>query len=100
MRDQSQCPSTTASVQSTELFQVVLVYNEKATAKISTLSLHDALPIFLGPLGRALERDPGGVAGRPGRGELAGVVLDRKSTRLNSSHSSNSYAVFCLIKKI
>src|SRR5688572_31095010 len=26
--------------------------------------------------------------------------LDRKSTRLNSSHSQNSYAVFCLIKKM
>src|SRR5689334_24705140 len=33
---------------------------------------------------------------------LAGVLvgmLDRKSTRLNSSHSSISYAVFCLKKK-
>src|SRR5690348_17562125 len=27
------------------------------------------------------------------------AVLDRKSTRLNSSHPSNSYAVFCLKKK-
>src|SRR5256886_6086972 len=27
------------------------------------------------------------------------AVLDRKSTRLNSSHSQISYAVFCLIKK-
>src|SRR5205085_11417845 len=26
-------------------------------------------------------------------------ALDRKSTRLNSSHSQNSYAVFCLKKK-
>src|SRR2546429_5810210 len=26
--------------------------------------------------------------------------LDRKSTRLNSSHGYNSYAVFCLKKKI
>src|SRR2546430_7486950 len=29
----------------------------------------------------------------------AGVLLDRKSTRLNSSHSQISYAVFCLKKK-
>src|SRR2546430_11526786 len=28
------------------------------------------------------------------------VILDRKSTRLNSSHSQISYAVFCLKKKI
>src|SRR2546430_5657400 len=29
----------------------------------------------------------------------AGVAVDRKSTRLNSSHSQISYAVFCLKKK-
>src|SRR5688572_31073202 len=41
-----------------------------------------------------------------GRGDLAGARLlavlpeeDRKSTRLNSSHSQTSYAVFCLKKK-
>src|SRR5207249_11949239 len=30
---------------------------------------------------------------------VAGAALDRKSTRLNSSHVSISYAVFCLKKK-
>src|SRR5437588_2297692 len=30
---------------------------------------------------------------------LLGVLLDRKSTRLNSSHTVISYAVFCLKKK-
>src|SRR3712207_6898783 len=30
---------------------------------------------------------------------LARLVLDRKSTRLNSSHANISYAVFCLKKK-
>src|SRR3712207_7715383 len=30
---------------------------------------------------------------------LGGVFLDRKSTRLNSSHANISYAVFCLKKK-
>src|SRR3712207_7649104 len=42
----------------------------------------------------------GGVLGRravPVRGVTAG--LDRKSTRLNSSHANISYAVFCLKKK-
>src|SRR5689334_24819769 len=34
-----------------------------------------------------------------GREQLAALLLDRKSTRLNSSHSSISYAVFCLKKK-
>src|SRR3712207_7499423 len=32
-------------------------------------------------------------------GGLAAVALDRKSTRLNSSHANISYAVFCLKKK-
>src|SRR5438128_9549680 len=31
--------------------------------------------------------------------EAMGSILDRKSTRLNSSHGSISYAVFCLKKK-
>src|SRR3712207_8062774 len=33
-------------------------------------------------------------------GRRGGLDLDRKSTRLNSSHANTSYAVFCLIKKI
>src|SRR2546427_8556407 len=35
----------------------------------------------------------------PQGGDLAAARLDRKSTRLNSSHSQISYAVFCLKKK-
>src|SRR2546430_12296025 len=38
-------------------------------------------------------------AGRPANGPGDVEVLDRKSTRLNSSHSQISYAVFCLTKK-
>src|SRR2546427_8338438 len=33
------------------------------------------------------------------RKQLRGILEDRKSTRLNSSHSQISYAVFCLKKK-
>src|SRR6266487_5136035 len=32
-------------------------------------------------------------------GPATGGIIDRKSTRLNSSHPSISYAVFCLKKK-
>src|SRR5688572_31867291 len=85
-----------------------------APADLYTLSLHDALPIFSNTL--------------PGMSDLqfmlpmyfsegvhkrrlpltrfvattstnAARILDRKSTRLNSSHSQISYAVFCLKKK-
>src|SRR3989475_8483919 len=39
------------------------------------------------------------VAQRGGGGGPEGPARDRKSTRLNSSHSQISYAVFCLKKK-
>src|SRR6266481_7402437 len=41
----------------------------------------------------------GNDAIRDGQGDPALPLRDRKSTRLNSSHSSISYAVFCLKKK-
>src|SRR2546430_12753305 len=44
------------------------------------------------------EYGPAAGRGRPG-GDDAGSLRDRKSTRLNSSHSQISYAVFCLKKK-
>src|SRR3712207_8835504 len=43
----------------------------------------------------------GGIFGKGGGGEAkAAQALDRKSTRLNSSHANISYAVFCLTKNI
>src|SRR2546430_17696622 len=72
-------------------------FNDTATTEIYTLSLHDALPISHHPL-----RDPLDL-GRPGEHALHQLRQpaqgDRKSTRLNSSHSQISYAVFCLKKK-
>src|SRR5476649_3035575 len=65
-------------------------FNDTATTEIYTLSLHDALPILC-DLRRARYR-PRLSGGAPLRG-------DRKSTRLNSSHTVISYAVFCLKKK-
>src|SRR5580698_10953320 len=65
-------------------------FNDTATTEIYTLSLHDALPIS--PARRCRGE------GSPRR-RLAGGGRDRKSTRLNSSHMSISYAVFCLKKK-
>src|SRR5699024_11657363 len=76
-----------------------LVTCRPATA-IYTLSLHDALPIFA-----LLRHQSGGVheLGIAERGLIAAFRQDghsdRKSTRLNSSHVSISYAVFCLKKK-
>src|ERR1035438_10692969 len=47
---------------------------------------------------RSLQGGPDGQAGRGPRGDRSPTV-DRKSTRLNSSHLGISYAVFCLKKK-
>src|SRR3989337_3652998 len=63
-------------------------FNDTATTEIYTLSLHDALPIC----------DRGCRPCHRGRGP-GPARRDRKSTRLNSSHGSISYAVFCLKKK-
>src|SRR6266853_5971895 len=43
--------------------------------------------------------DSGGHSCEQRRPECGGLELNRKSTRLNSSHSQISYAVFCLKKK-
>src|SRR2546427_3072836 len=48
--------------------------------------------------GWAVEVSGGPTLGAPGQGRV-GLGGDRKSTRLNSSHSQISYAVFCLKKK-
>src|SRR5438309_4140738 len=48
---------------------------------------------------RSLGDDVRDEAVRTQGGRSAGPDRDRKSTRLNSSHSSISYAVFCLKKK-
>src|SRR2546426_3803961 len=87
------------------LFSFFFFFNDTATTEIYTLSLHDALPIYRrrrvarGPrvgraLGRARHAARRGAPGAPHRAQL-----DRKSTRLNSSHLVISYAVFCLKKK-
>src|SRR6516164_10628213 len=66
-------------------------FNDTATTEIYTLSLHDALPIS----SVSTESSCGGSLREHRRGDRR----DRKSTRLNSSHSSISYAVFCLKTK-
>src|SRR5438874_12229753 len=80
---------------------LVFFFNDPATTEIYTLSLHDALPISsLFALG---------VMSVVWMAVVAGLIalektlpwrrVDRKSTRLNSSHVEISYAVFCLKKK-
>src|SRR5690554_7608588 len=69
-------------------------FNDTATTEIYTLSLHDALPIWL-------YRQEAHACAAPVHhiADHLEDFLDRKSTRLNSSHVRISYAVFCLKKK-
>src|SRR5207247_3293766 len=100
-----------------------------APPEFFTLSLHDALPIFVprwlgalvvlgltfwwalglavaGPGGDSLRLALAAIYALAGLAAVVGLVLergwrpDRKSTRLNSSHEWISYAVFCLNKKL
>src|SRR2546429_2351648 len=80
-------------------------FNDTATTEIYTLSLHDALPI-LGLKGGGhqhsaadLRLDVEAVADFQVVEHPFENFVDRKSTRLNSSHGYISYAVFCLKKK-
>src|SRR5699024_12246178 len=91
--------------------------DDRQHTSICTLSLHDALPIFAA---KAYERifamlfnegtQEEAIDDMQTRSELYETIaysdfealdqnIDRKSTRLNSSHVSISYAVFCLKKK-
>src|SRR5689334_24690893 len=98
-----------------------MFFNHTAPTDIYTLSLHDALPILMKLLCCFLlvASVPGWAQSSPTINDLPSRVFgnaklfipptsdapnllegrDRKSTRLNSSHSSISYAVFCLKKK-
>src|SRR5260221_5233197 len=103
-------------------FQILFFFffNDTATTEIYTLSLHDALPIcflvmvtepgaestqsvvpasfkFLYPIEGDCEASPAALSKRFA---IPFNWIDRKSTRLNSSHTVISYAVFCLKKKI
>src|SRR5262245_64549193 len=89
----------------------LFVCTPAATAQISPLSLHDALPILhlvrrRLPRVHARQRRRRRCCGRVHVHAAAAAaaalprVKDRKSTRLNSSHLGISYAVFCLKKKI
>src|SRR3712207_7983300 len=93
-------------------FATLFFFNDTATTEIYTLSLHDALPIWRPsdtPIGRdetlevPVHEEQVTVEKRPVVYEELSVgkrQVDRKSTRLNSSHANISYAVFCLKKKI
>src|SRR5205807_6274246 len=98
-------------------FPLLFLFTYPATTETYTLSLHDALPISNGVCDidasrghavihahrsrRPLWRHQTGSVGDMYQNEHDELFasIDRKSTRLNSSHLVISYAVFCLKKK-
>src|SRR3712207_7042358 len=97
-------------------FFFLFFFNDTATTEIYTLSLHDALPIYapapdatallveelrnqISRLRTDLDAAYARESAERERHAAEVVRLDRKSTRLNSSHANISYAVFCLKKK-
>src|SRR5260221_5798510 len=92
-------------------------FNDTATTEIYTLSLHDALPIseaFMNKVIDALQDESKlrdmlrfyNISFHKDENDEYidkekdwALLRDRKSTRLNSSHTVISYAVFCLKKK-
>src|SRR3712207_7046271 len=91
-------------------FALYFFFNDTATTEIYTLSLHDALPIWKVSFDTSFKEKGlrGSWCGKLNLSLLSPVPLfraqgrsriDRKSTRLNSSHANISYAVFCLKKK-
>src|SRR5258707_14505394 len=88
------------------LFSFFFFFNDTATTEIYTLSLHDALPIYRAcrfARRRTSRRSPPAAVPESRVSWLSPLhqrgFVDRKSTRLNSSHANISYAVFCLKKK-
>src|SRR5699024_12707207 len=76
-----------------------VLLNHPATPDIYTLSLHDALPISTSTNLAVYFQNSVVIAVPATVAPLVLAIIDRKSTRLNSSHVSISYAVFCLKNK-
>src|SRR5690348_17696061 len=76
------------------LFPYTTLFRSRRPAHVADPDHHVLCPLLGAP-----RRDQAAGQGRPVGGIAATVLKDRKSTRLNSSHPSISYAVFCLKKK-
>src|SRR3989338_6775925 len=93
MAESSRSEEHTSELQSQfHLLSPLFFFNDTATTEISPLSLHDALPIY--PTRRGCASTHRKRAARIVPRLSWRRVRDRKSTRLNSSHSSISYPLY------
>src|SRR5690242_21322199 len=90
-------PSIPISHSSKPSIESFFLFHDTPTTEIYTLSLHDALPTS--PDKAACSQCPRPKHKYATCSRTRSPSRDRKSTRLNSSHMSISYAVFCLKKK-
>src|SRR5688572_32251702 len=90
------------------LFPYTTLFRSEQGARVAAYLLGDRSNSAIAPVGQvpAAETRPNGAIEQNGRsvlvvgnGSAKRTEKDRKSTRLNSSHSQISYAVFCLKKK-
>src|SRR3712207_7627099 len=83
-----------------ERFKLIFVADLERASEV--FDKHGGKAILLGHLFPgigALISIPAGIKRMPIMGRFMFYTVDRKSTRLNSSHANISYAVFCLKKK-
>src|SRR2546427_6013643 len=84
------------------LFPYTTLFRSGLSITFAVLLLVLAMRVYLGRFERLFDGHTifTGVTYSDAHVTLTGMlVVDRKSTRLNSSHSQISYAVFCLKKK-
>src|SRR5438445_3260955 len=103
------------------VFVALIAWCSKSSPKYRRMTKSDhcmGMPVHAGPTGPLIGYLIGGALVDPGSGPVQAIDvsvvvdgetrsvndrdidrLDRKSTRLNSSHANISYAVFCLKKK-
>src|SRR3712207_7882523 len=83
------------------LFPYTTLFRSLA-ARLDPEEMQDLIRAYQDAVAGQIGRFEGHLAKFMGDGVLAyfGWPVDRKSTRLNSSHANISYAVFCLKKKI
>src|SRR3712207_7838190 len=84
------------------LFPYTTLFRSYATPLLTTLGGRPQLVVYLSDVVAGLDPATGKKLWSvpfPAQGEPTRPSVDRKSTRLNSSHANTSYAVFCLKKK-
>src|SRR3712207_8783139 len=88
--------ATVGAIQATEAVKLITGIGETLLGR---LMVYDPLEMTFRTIKGRKDPEAEPITGLIDYETFCGVVSDRKSTRLNSSHANMSYAVFCLQKK-